>query len=445
MIININSNTLLAVTGIVIPLGGKIIAAGILEIARWWRWSSIWNGRPQRGFLFEPSTGGILKSLQNKQITKDMTYTSTVALLLITVPLLNLGKNLLLKPADCSSKLISGPALCVQDAAHSSPEPYVAPAAKLILSGSHNTGHFSWVIGNHAKWINIRPSGNHSEPLSSVTCNSTLTLSTQSNITAHRYPGPYQPNPGDFVKYDISLPNNPIFIHGQNEGDSGGYSRSNLIGAPGSISYNSSGQVWSTLGPAIFWYDIGVDGGRCNALEGICTYIYRQSVLAFTNDAQAIMANRITAGDTTIGVQLNGTLTTKSLECVSAYATEWVTSGNYSLPFYTGTMIDHVGTFVTILGALKNGRSFPSEPDNFQSSFDFDERAVKSIMLADHMSYSAPCNAQYYITRQCTEAPLWLIIIIGVFLGISILFIFGLSLFLCLRPSLTEIQTPRGK
>ena len=444
MIININSNTLLAVAGIVIPLAGRIIAAGILEIARWWRWSSIWNGRPQRGFLFEPSTGGILKSLRKKQITKDMTYTSTVTFLLITVPLLNLGKNLLLKPTDCSSTLISGLALCVQDAAHSSPEPYVAPAAKLILSGSHNTGQFSWVIGNHAKWINIRPFGNHSQPLSTVTCNSTLTLSTQSNLTARRLTGPSAPNPGDFIKYQIFLPNSPIVIPGQNEGDSGGSFQSMPV-APGSISYNSSGQVWSTLGPATFWYDIGVDGGRCNAAEGTCTYIYRQSILAFNNDAQAIMANRTTFGDTTVGVQLNGTLTTKSLECTSTFATEWVTSGNYSLPFNIGTMINHVGTFVTVLGALNNGRSFPSEPDNFQSTFDFDERVVKSVMLADHMSYSAQCDAQYYITRQCTEAPLWLIIIIGVFLGTSILFIFGLSLFFCLRPSLTEIQTPRGK
>jgi hypothetical protein len=222
MIININSNMLLAVAGIVIPLAGQIIAASILEIARWWRWSSIWNGRPQWGFLFELSAGGIFKSLQKKQIMKDMTYTSTVTFLLIAVPLLNLGKNLLLKPTDCSSTLITGPALCVQDATHSSPEPYIVSAAKLILDGSHDTGQFSWVIGNHAKWINIRPSGNHSQPLSTVACNSTPTLSTQLNLTAYRLTGPSVPNPGDFIKYQIILPNLAIVIPGQNEGDSGG-------------------------------------------------------------------------------------------------------------------------------------------------------------------------------------------------------------------------------
>jgi len=197
---------------------------------------------------------------------------------------------------------------------HSSPAAYISTASRLVLNGNYDAGQYSWEIGNHAKWININPSGNHSKPLKTVSCNSTLTSSGSSNMTAVRQPDPngWVPDIGDFNRYHWALPTSLINIPGLVLGSG------RLQYAPGPIypSSNTSGGA-SSLGSTLIWFDIGVDGGRCN-ITGACTYIYRQSLLAFSEEAQTIMNNHLTDGDNTTGIPLTGTpltgtLTTQSL------------------------------------------------------------------------------------------------------------------------------------
>lgn len=434
MLLEVNTNTLLAVTGITIPLTGLIIAKGILEIARLQWWTRMWNGNPQTGFLFEPSIGGVFNSLRAKQFTIHLSYNMAVISLLLTVPLLNFGKNLLLKPEDCSSQLISGPALCQTSQGvitHGPNAGYIFEASRLVLSGSHDEGKFSWVVGNHAKWLNINPAGNHSEAVVTLSCNQSVTISTSSSLRIQTSEG----ETGRFLTphSNVYLPLKRLGIPNDQENSFG-----SIIDSPNS--FNNS------LGDVSFWYDIGIDTPRCSVPRE-CTYFFRQAIFHYSKEAQAIMANNLTDTFNPVNrtTPLSGELTSTTLECTSYLSKEKDAIRTGGFEFYIPNMINQIGIFVSVLGALSNGRSILSNEDKLRKTFPFDERVVKSMMLVDHLAWSTPCDAQYYITRKCTQAPLWLVVLVVAFYLVGALFLLALCAFYSLRPGLREVQTKKGK
>jgi hypothetical protein len=108
-------------------------------------------------------------------------------------------------------------------------------------------------------------------------------------------------------------------------------------------------------------------------------------------------------------------------------------------------MIPQVDIVVSVLGALSHGRNLPSDSDNFQTSFEFDGRVAKTLMLMSLMTYSSQCDAKYYVWRQCTQAPSWLIMLILLLFGTSVTFATFLGIFFYLRPRSTEIGSAKGK
>jgi hypothetical protein len=108
-------------------------------------------------------------------------------------------------------------------------------------------------------------------------------------------------------------------------------------------------------------------------------------------------------------------------------------------------MIPHVDIVVSVLGALSHGRNLPSDSDNFQTSFEFDGRVAKTLMLISLMTYSSQCNAKYYVWRQCTQAPSWLIMFILLLFGTSVAFATFPGIFYYLRPRRAEIGSMKGK
>jgi hypothetical protein len=294
----------------------------------------------------------------------------------------------------------------------------------MVIGGSFDGGEFSWVIGNNAKWLNRNPARDHAQPLSFISCNATLTLSNlSSNITAFRLRA--STDLGNFAQYSLLLPNDVINILDPSLSQTiGAYSQSPLALTPGSVLWRTSdtGQAQSTLGPMIIWYDISLDGGWCR-LTGSCIYIYQQSRLAFSEEAQTIMQNHITEGEDTTGIRLTGALTTKSFECTSRYAEEWIKARNFSMPYYIPTMIPQVDIVVSVFGALSHSRNLPSNSDNFQMSFEFDRQVTKTLtMLMSLMTYSLQCDAKYYVWWQCTQAPSWLIMFILLLFDTSMTF-----------------------